>query len=343
MKVVVATRFGGVDVLETRDIPTPEPEAGQVRVRITSIGMNHAELMARRGEYRLMSGDPPFVPGIEAGGVIDAIGAGVSSRQVGQRVVLGAGVPRQSVDPLGGGTYRSHYLLPAERTVPAPDAIPDEQLGALWLPYLTAWGCLIWRHHLKSGDILALPAASSSVAMAASQIARRAGAKTIGLTTSSEKLELLRTMPEAAYDHLLVTRNADGHENAWYKRLKQLTGGRGVDVFFDPVAAGSFLDTEIRALANYGTIWVYGLLGTAGVVDVTPLIRKHASIRGWVLGELVQNGGEALEQGYSEVLAGFQSGEFRMKVAAVYPLEQVREAQRAMEEGRHIGKLILKP
>jgi NADPH:quinone reductase len=343
VKYVVATRFGGPEVLEVREAPTPEPGPGEVRVRMTSIGMNHAELMARRGEYKLMSGDPPFIPGIEGGGVIDAVGPQTNSRHIGQRVILGADAPRQSSDPLGGGTYRSHYIIGASKTIPAPTALPDAQLGAVWLPYLTAWGCLIWRQDLKRGQFVALPAASSSVALAASQIAKHRGAITIGMTTSEEKVATLRSMPEAAYDHLLLTRDTEGRETRWYKQLKQITDGKGIDVFFDPVAAGSFLDNEVRGLANHGTIWVYGLLGEPGVVDVTPLIRKHGAIRGWVLGEIVKAGRDVLEQGYAGVLAGFQSGVFRLRVAATYPLDEVQRAHAEMEAGRHIGKLVLLP
>lgn len=337
MKEIVVERFGGPEVLSLRAVPTPEPGSGQVRVRLTSIGMNYADLMARRGQYKMMSGDPPFVPGIEAGGVIDALGGGVTTRRVGQRVILGVDVPRVNLGG-SGGTYRSHYVCPADATVIAPDVMPDEQLGAVWLTYLTAWGCLIWKQRLFAGQIVGIPAASSGVGMAAAQVVRRAGGIPIGLTTSPGKIDTLQQLPESTFEHIVVTDTSD-----WPERLRQIVGKRGVDVFFDPVAAGDFLAGEIRCLAQGGTIWLYGLLGTPGVIDLHPLIRKQASLRGWLLYELASQPPAVLEEAYRAVLSGFEDGSYRQHVAQTFPLDEARRAHETMEQGGHIGKLILVP
>ena len=338
MQQVIVSRFGGPEVLELCNLPDPELGAGQVRVRLTSVGMNHADLMARRGEYRLSSGDPPFTPGIEGGGVIDAVGTAVNGCAVGQRVTLGAGAPRRF-----GGTYCTHYIVDASETVPAPDTLPDLQLGALWLTYLTAWGCLMWKQKLRAGQVLALPAASSGVALAAAQIAKRCGATAIGLTGSEAKAAQLRELPEADYQEVVVSRDRDGNPTAWHRELKRITGGHGVDVFFDPVAAGAHLDSEIRALAQHGTIWVYGLLGRPDKVDVSPLIRKYGAIRGWLLSELMEAGDDTVQDGYREILEGFAAGHYRQRIAASYPLSEVCAAHEAMERGEHVGKLVLLP
>lgn len=346
MKRVVVRRFGGPEVLEVEEVPTPEPGPGDVRVRLTSIGMNHAELMGRRGEYKLTTGEPPFVPGLEGGGVIDAVGDGVDAGRVGQRVALSPDAPRAGAGGRGG-TYQSHYVLPADRALPAPDAIPDDQLGALWLPYLTAWGALIWKQGLRPGQIVALPAASSSVALAAAQVARQARCVTIGLTTSPQKVEAIRALPTAAFDHLVVTHGPDRAMRPWHRDVRAIVTERkhpsgGVDVFFDPVAAGAYLDTEIRCLGQGGTVWVYGLLGEPGPVDVTPLIRKWGAIRGWVNGEILADEA-AWRAACDAILAGFASGAFRQHVAATYRLDDVRRAHEEMETGKHIGKLVLVP
>lgn len=341
---VIAERFGGPQVLRVVERPMPSPGPGQVRLRITSIGMNHADLMARRGEYRLSSGDPPFTPGLEAGGVIDAVGPGVTDRGVGQRVILGAGAPRSGQGSTGGGTYRSHYVCAADQAIPAPEAIPDEQLGAVWLPYLTAWGCLIWKQQLKPGQLVALPAASSSVALAAAQVVRKAGGVSIGMTTKAEKVPKLRALPTCVYDHIVVTQQASGEgQTAWPNDLKRITHGHGVDVFMDPIAAGEFLSREVLCLAQGGTIWVYGLLGTLGLVNVHPLIRKRGSIRGWLINELIEAGPDALQRGYDQVLQGFTDGSFRQHVDRVFKLRDVQEAHEYMERGVHVGKLVLQP
>jgi NADPH:quinone reductase-like Zn-dependent oxidoreductase len=342
---VVVERFGRPEVLELREVPAELPQAGEVVVRLTSIGMNHAELMGRRGDYKLSTGDPPFTPGLEGGGVIESVGDGVDSERVGQRVTLAPDATRLSEGR--GGTYASHYRCPAEDALPAPpaQALPDEQLGAVWLPYLTAWGALIWKAGLKPGQVVACPAASSSTALAAAQVAKAHGGRTIGLTTSPGKLDELTPH----YDHIVVTHDAPSREGGertmrkWHRDLKQLTDGHGVDLFFDPVAAGEYLSTEIRCLAQHGQVIVYGLLGTPGPVDVTPLIRKHASIVGYVNDELFALGPDTWMPGVKHLFDGFTQGRYRQVPAGTYPLDEVREAHAAMQRGDHVGKLILIP
>jgi NADPH:quinone reductase len=335
MKEVVVERFGEPGVLTLVERPTPQPGRGEVRVRVTSIGMNHAELMARRGEYKLSSGDPPFTPGLEAGGVIEAVSEGVTERRVGQRVAIDLFTPRRGTAMRGG--YRSHFVCLADETVPMPDTVPDEQLGAVLEAYLTAWGCLVWKQGIKPGQFVGIPAASSSVGLAAAQVVRRAGAVPIGLTTSPDKLNRLAAIEKMAYSSIWITR-----DRPWHQHLKEATRGHGIDVFFDPVAAGDYLQTEIRSLAQHGTIWIYGLLGTPGSVDVSPLIRKHAAIRGWLVGELAADR-EALQRGYREVLDGFADGTYRQHVDRAFPLSRVREAHAYMERGEHVGKIIMVP
>ncbi|MGD1895621.1 MAG: alcohol dehydrogenase catalytic domain-containing protein [Phormidesmis sp.] len=234
LQEVVVNEFGGPEQLENQVSAPLSPQTGEVVINLKSIGMNQADLMARRGEYRLSSGDPPFTPGIEGGGVISAVGEGVVNRHVGQRVTLTISAPA------GRGTYRSQFLALAEETIPVPDEIDDALIGALWLPFLTAWGALVWRQNETKGQTVMLPAASSSVAIAASQIAKHHGCTTIGITTSPNKVALLEQIDAAQYDHIIVTRQAD-NRTPWWRKVKQITQGKGVDVIFDPVAAGNFL------------------------------------------------------------------------------------------------------
>jgi NADPH:quinone reductase-like Zn-dependent oxidoreductase len=306
--------------------------------------MNHADLMGRAGEYKLSSGNPPFTPGIEGGGRIDAIGSGVNGVSVGDRVILSPDAPRRT-NATGGmdGTYCTHYVVEAEQVLSAPDSIPDDQLGAIWLSHLTAWGCLVWKQQLRPGQYVGIPAASSSVALAAAQIAREAGGIPIGLTTSAQKVETIKALAENAYEHLVVTRAADGTNARWHRDVLSLTSGHGIDVFFDPVAAGEYLNTEIRCLAEHGTIWVYGLLGKPDIVDVSPLIRKYASIRGWLLNELNADGGGAAAEGCRHILDGFARGVYHQHVDRTFALSDVRQAHEYMARGAHVGKLVLLP
>jgi NADPH:quinone reductase-like Zn-dependent oxidoreductase len=337
MKQVVVERFGGPEVLELRDFPTRYPAPGQVLVRLLSIGVNRADVMARRGQYLLASGPNPFTPGLEAGGIIEAVGEDVPSDRIGQRVVLSPDAPRPKRGL--GGTYRSHYLCHAEDALPVPAVLPDECLGALWLTHLTAWGCLVWKHGLRKGQTVAIPAASSAVGLAAAQVVRQQGGVCIGMTSSPDKRDAIRD----AFDHLVLTHDSDGQLLPFHRELHDLTDGKGVDVFFDPVASGAYLDQEIRSLADHGTVYVYGLLGDAGVVDLTPLIRKRAKLVGWVNGELLDAGHDAWLGGCRFILQQFARGYYHQRIADRFPLERVQDAHRLMESNRYVGKIILQP
>lgn len=344
MEIVVVSRFGGPEVLEIRQEPDPVPGAGQVRVRLCSVGINHADLMARRGAYKLYSGEPPFTPGLEGAGIVDAVGEGVGGEWLGAAVVLDARAPRRAMrgERPVEGTYRTHYVVSLDRLLRLPPAIPMLVAGTLWLSHLTAWGCLVWRQGLDRGQVVGISAASSSVGLAASQVARALGARTIGLTRRPDKARLLGAVPEGAFDGIVTTHDDEGAVRSWYRDVLRLTDGHGVDVFFDAVAAGSYLDNEIRCLAQGGTIWIYGLLGEVGAVDVTPLIRKRGAIRGWVLSELLED--EAgVQRGQREVLEAVAKGVYRQRVAAVFGLREIQQAHEMMERGEHIGKFVLTP
>lgn len=345
MHKIIANRFGPPDVLEWIEEPTPTPKPDEVLIEIQSIGMNHADLMAREGKYRLLSGEPPFTPGIEAGGIIREVGDQVINRLVGQRITLGADAPRSRKYSGGGlnGTYASHICMAADQTVPVPESLPDKQTGALWLTYLTAWGCLIWKQDLQPGQVVGIPAASSGVGMAAAQIAKQHGAITIGLTTRQTKADTLSTMPEADFDHIVVTRQPEGGDVKWHKDILEITEGHGIDVWFDPVAAGNFLSKEIRCMARGGTIWIYGLLEPSGNVDLSPLIIKRGTVRGWLLYDVIEAGPEVLNRGYEAIIQGFTNGAYRQRIAETFALSDAQNAHSIMENGQHIGKLILRP
>ncbi|MFN3167251.1 MAG: zinc-dependent alcohol dehydrogenase family protein [Phycisphaeraceae bacterium] len=346
MQEIVVKSFGGPETLEVVEKPTPEPGPMQVRVRVTSVGLNHADLMGRAGRYKLSTGEPPYVPGLEAGGVIEEVGDEVDPARIGERVSLAPSVPRAADGP-HGGTYRSHLLADESLALIAPDALPDEQLGAVWLAYLTAWGCLAWKDKLEPGAFVAIPAASSSVGLAAAQVVKALGGTAIGLTSSPPKADALKQLDTAVFDHLVVTHDRDDAGNRtmrpWHREIKQLTGGKGVDVFFDPVAAGEYLSTEARALAHGGRIYIYGLLGQPGAVDLSPMIVRNASLHGWVLDEIVKAGESVWQQACRDIFQHFIDGTFKQHVGKTYAFKDVQHAHAEMQKGEHIGKLVLVP
>ena len=337
MQQVIVSAFGGPENLRVKTVDPTQPKATEVAIRLTSVGLNQADLMARRGEYRLSSGEPPFTPGIEGGGIITAIGSQVTNRKIGQRVILTISAPDKA------GTYRSQFVTAAANTVVVPDEIPDNLIGALWLPFATAWGALVWQQNLQPGQTLMLQRLAVAWRSQPAKLPNLWVATVIGTTTSPEKVEALQRLSAAKYDHIVVTSANPAADEAepWWKQIKKITGGKGVDVIFDPVAAGDFLHHEIRLLAKGGTLWVYGLLGTLGTVDVSPLIRKDAAIRGWLLNALVDTPAELVA--YQHILEKLAAGVYQLPIAKTFSLSRVREAHEAMESGSHIGKYVLTP
>ncbi|MGB0767253.1 MAG: zinc-binding dehydrogenase [Phycisphaeraceae bacterium] len=346
MKRIEVKRFGGPEVLEVIDEPTPLPGPMQVRVRVTSIGMNHADLMGRAGAYKAATGEPPFVPGIEAGGVIESVGDEVDDSRIGERVILAPNLPRPVLGA-HGGTYRSQIVIDESMALIAPDALPDVQLGAVWLSYLTAWGCLAWKDQLEPGAIVGIPAASSGLGLAAAQVVKALGGTAIGLTSSPDKADAIRSLDTARFDQLVITheRDTDGGRvmRPWHREIKQLTDGQGVDVYFDPVANGPYLSAEVRSLAQGGRIYIYGLLGDSGPVDLSPLIIRRGAVIGWVIDEIVKAGEDHWRAACDAILQRFIDGTFEQHVAETFALTDARQAHEAMERGRHIGKLVLVP
>ena len=273
--------------------------------------------------------------------MVEAVGERVQRVKPGDRVVLSPMVVR--LQGGRGGTYRTHYICDEADVFAAPAELPDDLLGAVWLSHLTAWGALasVRGGYIGSlqGRTVALPAASSSVALAAAQVVREQGGISVGLTTRKSKAEAVAS----AYDHVVVTHDVARNMKPWHRELKAITDGRGVNVFFDPVAAGEYLNTEIRALAEGGTICIYGLLGQAGTVDVTPLIRKRGSMVGYTNDALFALGEGVWTAACREVLNGFARGTYTQRLGGTFALDEVRAAHTAMERGDHIGKLVLIP
>lgn len=340
MKTIIVKKFGGPEVLTLEESPTPSVGANEVLVRLTSVGLNHADLMAREGQYRLSSGEPPFIPGLEGGGIIEKSQS--KKWNEGDRVIIHPIVSRLKSGGSMQGTYRTHIVLPESMVIKAPDALPNNQLGAIWLTYLTAWGCLKWKHNLQAGQFVGIPAASSGVGLAAAQVVRSLGGIPIGLTTGDHKKEFISGLKENQFEHIVVTHNIDRKMWRWDKELMSLTGGNGIDVFFDPVASGDYFSYEIRALAQKGTIWIYGLLQGPDVVDLSPLIRKHGAIRGWLLSELLMDD-EGSAEGISAILQGFESGTYQQHLDREFLFDEVQTAHEEMEKGKHTGKLVLIP
>jgi NADPH:quinone reductase-like Zn-dependent oxidoreductase len=261
--------FGGPEVLRIEEIEVEEPGVGEVRIRVRAIGINRTEITLRSGRSPAKPPLPTKI-GFEAAGQIEAIGAGVKGFAMGDRVAL---VPAYAASRYG--LYGESSLAPARSLIKIPDAMSFEQAAATWVPYGTAWAGLLALGRLAAGHTVLLPAASSSVGLAAIQIANRLGAWPIALTRTSVKADELRARGAAA---IVATEEQDV-----VSEIKRLTDGKGADLVFDPVGGPTFAKL-VEATASGGLLILYGALSRdPTVVPPFAIFTRNLTIRGFIL------------------------------------------------------------
>ena len=325
-RIVRFHELGGPEVLKLDEVPLPEPASGEVRLRVKAIGLNRAEVMFRQGRYLAQ----PVLPsklGYEASGIVEAVGPGVDSKWINKTAST---VPAFAADKYG--VYGEVAIVPATALAEYPEKLSFAEGTSIWMQYLTAYGALIMLGKLGKGDFVLITAASSSVGIAAIEIAKVEGAISIATTrTSKKKAELLA----AGADHVIVTDEED-----LAARVKSITGGKGVRIVFDPIA-GNGVETLAEAAAFGGTIFEYGALAT----DPTPFplfaaLSKGLSIRGYTLFEVVMNPATFAE-GKKYVFHHLAAGHFKPRIDRTFPLAQVVDAHRYMESNQQIGKIVV--
>lgn len=329
MTVARVVRFlqpGGPEVLQIDEIEVPEPATGQVRISVKAVGLNRAELLHRAGGYA----GPPALPGrigFEASGVIESVGEGVSDLAVGDAVSL---VPVASQDEWGAAGEL--IIMPAEYVFRHPPALSFEVAAASWMQYLTAYGAIIDIANLGRGDYIAITAASSSVGLAAIDLARLVGAIPIAVTRTSAKQQRLL---ENGAEHVVCSAEEDVAA-----RLAEITGGKGVRVVFDAVG-GDLFPSLLQSLSQYGIALVYGFLG--GVEPKMPilsLIGNRANVRGWTLVEMAEDR-ERLLKAKDFIYAQLTSGRLNPVIDRIFPFEDIVESHRYLESNEQFGKTIL--
>jgi NADPH:quinone reductase-like Zn-dependent oxidoreductase len=318
--------FGDADVLRIEDIEIGMPSAGEVRLRIYAIGINRTEVTLRSGR----SPAKPVLPssiGFEAAGVIEVLGPDVSGFAVGDRVAL---VPAYSAAqyPL----YGEVSLAPARSLVAIPDNVSFSEAAATWVAYGTAWSGLVAIGSLAPGQAVLISAASSSVGLAAIQIANRLGARPIALTRKSAKIDALLGYGAAA---VVATTEQD-----IIAEVKRLTDGKGTSLVFDPIGGSTFLELA-RATANGGTLILYGALATDPMIAPPfDILAGDLTIRGLSFPSLMRDDTRltALKRFVSDGLA---DGTLRPSIARSFPFDQIIDAHRFMETGEQIGKIVV--
>ncbi|WP_394618703.1 zinc-dependent alcohol dehydrogenase family protein [Lentzea sp. JNUCC 0626] len=318
-------RLGGPEVLALHDVEVGEPAAGEVRVRVDAIGLNRAEIMFREGVYYEQPTFPATL-GYEAAGVVEAIGEGVSHLTEGDPIAV---VPAFSQNSYG--TYGDHVIVPASAVVPRPPNVGAVQAAAVWMAYITAYGPLFESGEVRPGDPVLISAAASSVGQAAVQIARHIGAVPIATTRDASKRQRLL---DAGAAHVIVTSDED-----LPTRVKEITGGEGVRLAFDPIA-GPGVETIAQAIAPGGHLVVYGAL------DPRPTPLPNASSYPQLTSRTysmhsISRDPERLRRAVAFVNAGLATGSFRPVVDRTFDLTEIVDAHRHMEASNHIGKVVV--
>jgi NADPH:quinone reductase-like Zn-dependent oxidoreductase len=325
-RIVRIHELGGPEVLRIDDVDVPPPGPGEIRLRVKAMGLNRAESMFRTGYYP-ESPDFPARLGYEAAGVVEALGAGVTGFAVGDAVSI---VPPLSITRWG--TYGEVANVPAEVTVKHPASLSWTEAAAVWMQYVTAYGALIEIAGLGRGDSVLITAASSSVGLAAIQIANRVGATSIAATRTAAKAAALR---DAGAAHVIVTDDED-----LAARAKAITGGAGVRAVFDPVG-GPGVNALAEALGQGGILVEYGALSPEPTpFPLFPALVKGLSVRGYQYKEIVSDPAR-LEQAKRFIVDGLADGSLKPLIDRVFPLDQIVEATRYLESNQQIGKIVV--
>ncbi len=325
-KVIRFHELGGPDVLKIEESTSRQPGRGEVRLKVQAVGLNRAELMFLHGQY-LEQPKMPAGLGYEAAGVVDTVGPDVDKTWVGKTV---ATIPSFSMNQYA--MLGEEVIAPAGALGEYPAKLSAAEGAAIWMQYLTAYGALVAIAHLAKGDFVVIPAASSSVGIAAIEIAKAEGAVSIATTRKSNKKSELHSL---GANHVIATEEED-----LVARMREITGGQGARVIFDPVA-GPFLEKLAEAAAPGGIIFEYGALS----MQPTPFplfaaLGKGLSVRGYTLMEITSNP-QKLELAKKYVYDRLADGRFHPKIAKTFPFAQTVAAYKYLESNAQVGKVVI--
>lgn len=323
MRAIEVTEVGGPEVLEVVDLERPEPGPGEVRIDVAAAGINFADIQQRRGHYP-GGPTPPFVPGFEAAGRIDAVGDDVSL-EPGQRVVA----------TTTSGAYAEAVTADVRSVVPIPEDLSFEAAAGFPVQFLTAHNCLFEWGGLESGERVLIHAAAGGVGTAAVQLAANADAEVFGTASTEAKLDLAADL---GCDHPI-----NYETEAFADEIARITDGEGVDLVLDGVGGDAFRES-LDVLAHFGRVVAIGVAsGDPPGVRTPDLLFQNHSVIGFHLGNAIaRDPGLALAP-MTELVAGLTEGDIEVVVGHRYPLEQAASAHRLIEGRSSQGKVILRP
>jgi NADPH2:quinone reductase len=322
MKAVRVHEFGGTEALRYEDAQVPEPGEGEVRVKIEAAGLNFVDIYHRTGSY---PGRPPITLGVEAAGVVDAIGPGVTAVKPDDRVAYA----------MQQGAYAEFAVVPAWQLVPVPDQISAQQAAAVLLQGMTAHYLSHSTYPLDQDDTALIHAAAGGVGHLLVQMANQRGSRIIATVSTEEKAALSRAA--GAHEVVLYT------QKDFEEETKRLTGGRGVDVVYDSVGKDTF-GKSLNCLRLRGYLVLYGQ--SSGAVE--PLDPQVLNTKGSLfltrpsLGHYTATREELLKRA-TDLFNLMIDGKLEVRIDKTYPLSQAAEAHRYMESRKTKGKVLLLP
>jgi NADPH2:quinone reductase len=324
MKAILCTRYGGPDDLELQDLPDPAPGTGEVVVAVKSAALNFFDTLIIAGKYQVKP-PFPFSPASEFAGVVERVGAGVTGLAPGDRV-LGYGA---------FGAAREKVAIGAQRVVKIPDALDFDRAAGITVIYGTTLHALQDRARLKAGETIAVLGASGGTGLAAIEIGKLMGARVIACASSDDKLDFAR---QRGADEGINYAKDDLKE-----ALRRVTGGKGVDVIYDPVG-GPYAEPALRAIAWGGRFLVIGF--AAGEIPKIPLnlpLLKGCDIVGVFWGAFIERDPKGHQANMAELVRWAAEGRISAHVHGVFPLAETPAALKAIADRKVMGKVILRP
>ncbi|MSQ66350.1 MAG: NADPH:quinone oxidoreductase family protein [Limnohabitans sp.] len=312
----------GVEALRWVSLPTPQPAAGEVLIRIQAASLNFPDLLIVQNKYQ-MKPELPFVPGSEFAGTIEAVGEGVTDLKPGQSVACLKGT----------GGFGTHTLAPAKLCLPLPSDFDPVDAAAFIMIYATSYHALIDRAELKEGETVFILGAAGGVGTSAIQIAKTAGARVIAAASSAEKCDLCLKLG--------ADETINYSEGNFRDKLKAMTGGKGPDVIYDPVG-GDYSEPALRSIAWGGRYLVVGF--ASGPIPSIPLnlaLLKGASIVGVFWGENARREPAGNADMMKKIIQWYTEKKIKPVIDCTMPMSQLPEAYSRMNQRLVMGKLVM--